>query len=213
MTITRKTQIGIASGLGFLSLGISVFYATYFAAFFVLFGFFVYARLDSADELRRGRDYSHDIEDYKLVKHLCGLAAWIVLVLTVCVGRAWTAPEEARGARVFESCVEVGMPGKCADAMDRVYGKTIPPVMWAVSSSVDWRKPVASCRLKPDFTQCVKELTQVTDGTSVTVTRDDVTRICKGADRAECFGGLQKAGLVYSNLAVDDTAAAPAEKD
>jgi hypothetical protein len=33
--------------------------------------------------------------------------------------------------------------------------------------------------------------------------------MCKGVDRAACFGDLQKTGLVYSNLAIDETPAAP----
>jgi hypothetical protein len=203
MTINRNGQIGIALAAAVLSVALAFIYATYFGAFAFFLGWFIFFRTETFDEKH---------EDYKLVKHLCGLAAWCVLVLLV-GGHSWTRPEEARAARVFESCVAAGMPGKCNEALERIYGPAIPTVAMAISSSVDWRKPVASCRLKTDFTQCIEELTQVTDGTSVTVTRDDVTRLCKGADRAECFGELQKQGLVYSNLAIDDAPAAPTKKD
>jgi hypothetical protein len=203
MTITRKGQIWIAVAVAGLCLLLAVFYATYSAAFIFFLGWFVFFRADTlADEP----------EDYKLVKHLCGLAAWCVLVALV-GGHSWTHQQESRAARVFESCVAVGMPGKCNKALEKVYGPGFPTVSMAISSSIDWRKPVASCRLKDEFTQCIKELTQVTDGTSVTITRDDVTRMCKGADRAECFGDLQKTGLVYSNLAIDEAPAAQSEKD
>jgi hypothetical protein len=203
MTINRNGQIGIAIAAGCLSLVLAFFYATYFAAFIFFLGWFIYFRAETFNE---------ELEDYKLVKHLCGLAAWCVLVLTF-GWHSWTRPEEARAARVFESCVAVGMPGECNKALERVYGPAIPSVSLAISSSVDWRKPVASCRLKTDFTLCVKELTQVTDGTSVTITRDDVTRMCKGVDRAACFGDLQKTGLVYSNLAIDDAPAPQPDKE
>lgn len=198
MTINRNGQIGIALATGALSLALAFFYATYFAAFVFFLGWFVFFRAETLNE---------ELEDYKLVKHLCGLAAWCVVVLTF-GWHSWTHPEEARAAVVFENCVAVGMPAECNKALERVYGPAIPSVAMAISSSVDWRKPVASCRLKADFTQCIRELTQVTDGTSVTITRDDVTLMCNGSDRAACFGELQKTGLVYSNLAIDETPAA-----
>lgn len=198
MTINRNGQIGIALAAGALSLALAFFYATYFAAFVFFLGWFVFFRAETLNE---------ELEDYKLVKHLCGLVAWCVVVLTF-GWHSWTHPEEARAAVVFENCVAVGMPAECNKALERVYGPAIPSVAMAISSSVDWRKPVASCRLKADFTQCIRELTQVTDGTSVTITRDDVTLMCNGSDRAECFGELQKTGLVYSNLAIDETPAA-----
>lgn len=203
MIISRKIQIASALAMSAVCIFLAVFYATYIAAFAFFIGWFVFFRLEAAENKLP--------DDYRLVQHLCGLAAWCVIGLMVGAG-TWTRPQEARGARVFESCVVKGMPGKCEEALEKIYGRSLVPLSMAISSSVNWRNTVASCRAKPDFTQCIKELTQVSDGTSVSITRDDVTRMCNGADRAQCFGDLQKSGLVYSNLAIDE-ASVVSQKD
>jgi hypothetical protein len=118
--------------------------------------------------------------------------------------------DDSGSRAVIESCVAEKGAWTCLKAFGTALDQQAENRKWNGKGPMPSQPDRGLIETMP--TVVPKELTHVTDGASVTVTRNDVIRMCKGADRAECFGELQKSGLVYSNLAIDETESPQAEK-
>lgn len=196
MNKSTAVQASVAFACAFMLLTAAALHAPIHA--FLALGFLVFgiARMMQAS----------DAGAYKLKSHLYGLGAWMVLVVALGYPVTLSYPTKERMGRTFVACLKVGMPNDCRKAVDDVYGMK---AMSFLTSSIDWKGAVASCRAGNDFSLCLRELISANAAIGNVVSRADIDILCVGKqDKTACYLDLQKSGVIFRNIGITPEPAA-----
>lgn len=193
MIRSAKFQACAASVAALALVAAAFWIATFYA--FIALGVLVFAfcRIEQMDE-RPG---------YKIKKHLYGLAAWVALVLTICVPHTWTYSQKEHVGRAFVSCLAVGLPSGCADMINDLYGDRNISPMSSVMNSIDWQEALKACRNGSMYEPCLKELAASSYSTGFTLTGADLDMLCPSeTDKTTCYIDLLKSGVSFDNVGI-----------